>query len=54
MTCDERLKSIRLENQFDSSKYNCYADSAYRNAMKKLGLAQQTKRDLLVIIFMPW
>jgi hypothetical protein len=47
MTGDERLKSISLENQFDSSKYNCYANSAYRNAMKKTGLNTTNQSGLI-------
>ncbi len=47
MAGDERLKGINLEHQFDNSKYNCYANSAYRNAMKKTVLSTTNQAGLI-------
>ena len=47
MTGDERLKSINFEHQFDSGKSNCYANSAYRNAMKKTVLSTTNQAGLI-------
>ena len=47
MTGDDRLKNINLENRFDSGKFNCYPNSAYRNAMKKTVVSTTSRAGLV-------
>ncbi len=47
MTSNERLKYINLQNQFDSIQSNCYANSAYRNAMRETVLSRANRTGLM-------